>query len=132
METTSGSRVQPHNERAAAVWSAGGGGYDEIGRGIADALEHCVLRLDPKPGERILDLSTGTGWALRLVARRRATVVGADIAPAAPVAPAHSRFDAPTRAETCAEYLASIDEWRTKRGYAVPAEFVIVSGRKDA
>jgi SAM-dependent methyltransferase len=73
-------RIQPHNERPAAVWSAGGKNYDEISRGIADAIEHCVLRLNPRPGERILDLSTGTGWTSRVVARRGATAIGADIA----------------------------------------------------
>ena len=72
--------VKPHNERPAAVWSSGGKAYDEISRGIADSIEHCVLRLNPQPGERILDLSTGTGWTSRLVARRGATVVGVDIA----------------------------------------------------
>src|SRR5688572_10049961 len=74
------ARIQPHNERPAAVWSSGGKHYDRISRGIADALEHCVLRLNPQPGERILDLSTGTGWTSRIVARRGATVIGADIA----------------------------------------------------
>lgn len=72
--------IRAHNERPATVWSSGGRHYDQISRGIADALEHCVLRLDPRPGERILDLSTGTGWTSRLVARRGATVTGADIA----------------------------------------------------
>ncbi len=72
--------IQPHNERPAAVWSSGGAGYDQISRGIADSIEHCVLRLDPRPGERILDLATGTGWTSRAVARRGATVTGADIA----------------------------------------------------
>jgi SAM-dependent methyltransferase len=72
--------VKPHNERPAAVWSSGGKAYDEISRGIADSIEHCVRRLDPQPGERILDLSTGTGWTSRVVARRGATVVGVDIA----------------------------------------------------
>src|SRR3990170_1768355 len=72
--------VQPHNERPAAVWSSGGAGYDRISRGIADSIEHCVLRLDPKPGERILDLATGTGWTSRLLAKRGAKVIGADIA----------------------------------------------------
>jgi SAM-dependent methyltransferase len=62
------------------VWSSGGADYDRISRGIADSIEHCVLRLDPKPGERILDLATGTGWTSRVVARRGATVFGADIA----------------------------------------------------
>jgi SAM-dependent methyltransferase len=72
--------IQLHNERPAAVWSSGGARYDQISRGIADSIEHCVLRLDPKPGERILDLATGTGWTSRLVARRGAKVTGADIA----------------------------------------------------
>lgn len=72
--------IEQHNERPAAVWSAGGQHYDAISKGIADALEHCVLRLNPRPGERILDLATGTGWTSRLVARRGATVIGADIA----------------------------------------------------
>src|SRR5262245_40393533 len=38
------------------------------------------MRLNPQPGERILDLSTGTGWTSRVVARRGGSVVGAGIA----------------------------------------------------
>ncbi len=76
------TRIQPHNERVAATWSAGGKDYDRISGGISDAIEHCVLRLNPQPGERILDLATGTGWASRAVARRGAVVTGLDIAPA--------------------------------------------------
>jgi SAM-dependent methyltransferase len=74
------STIQPHNMRAAAVWSRGGKAYDQISRGIADAIEHCVFRLDPQLGERVLDLSTGTGWTSRVVARRGGRVIGADIA----------------------------------------------------
>jgi SAM-dependent methyltransferase len=80
MQGTMTSRIQPHNVRPAAVWSAGGGEYDQISRGIADSIEHAVMRLDPRPGERILDLATGTGWTSRVVARRGATVTGVDIA----------------------------------------------------
>lgn len=90
-------RVQSHNQRAAGVWSSGGRKYDEISRGISDAIEHCVRRLDPQPGERVLDLATGTGWASRLVARRGASVVGVDIA--------HDLLDA-ARASADAEGLA--------------------------
>ena len=75
-----GTTIQVHNERAAMVWSAGGERYDEISRGISDSIEHCVRRLNPQPGERILDLSTGTGWTSRVVARRGAMVTGVDIA----------------------------------------------------
>ncbi len=72
--------IQAHNQRAAAVWSSGGSAYERISRGIADAIEHAVVRLAPQPGERILDLATGTGWAARSLARRGAEVVGVDIA----------------------------------------------------
>jgi SAM-dependent methyltransferase len=72
--------VQSHNQRAATVWSSGGAAYDRISRGIADSIEHCVVRLDPRPGERVLDLATGTGWTSRAVARRGANVTGVDIA----------------------------------------------------
>jgi SAM-dependent methyltransferase len=72
--------IQPHNERPAKVWSAGGNNYNEVSRGIADSIEHAVLRLNPRQGERILDLATGTGWTSRVVARRGAMVTGVDIA----------------------------------------------------
>jgi SAM-dependent methyltransferase len=74
------STIETHNERPAAVWSAGGSRYNNISRGIADSIEHCVLRLNPRAGERILDLATGTGWTSRVVAQRGAVVTGADIA----------------------------------------------------
>ena len=62
------SAIQPHNERAAAMWGAGGGDYDAISRTIADSIEHCVHRLGPRPGEMVLDLATGTGWTARVAA----------------------------------------------------------------
>jgi SAM-dependent methyltransferase len=72
--------IQPHNEPVAARWSAGGAAYDRISRQIADLIEHCVDRLDPLPGERILDLATGTGWTARRLHARGARVIGGDIA----------------------------------------------------
>ncbi len=77
---TTGAAIQPHNEKPSAVWSSGGANYDQISSGIADSIEHCVLRLNPQPREKILDLATGTGWTSRLVARRGANVIGVDIA----------------------------------------------------
>jgi SAM-dependent methyltransferase len=74
------SAIQAHNQRTAAVWSSGGAAYDEVSQQISSALLHCVRRLDPKPGERILDLATGTGWTSRLLAHRGARVMGVDIA----------------------------------------------------
>jgi SAM-dependent methyltransferase len=73
-------KIQPHNEAVGARWSAGGAAYDRISRQIADLIEHCVDRLDPRPGERILDLATGTGWTARRLHARGASVIGGDIA----------------------------------------------------
>ena len=73
------SSIRSHNEQSAATWDAGGIDYDAVSRAAADAMEHCVRRLDPKPGERVLDLATGTGWTARQAAARGAEVVGVDI-----------------------------------------------------
>lgn len=47
-----------------------------------------------------------------------------------PVALAYSRFPQSVRAETHEEYLDSIEPYRAGQGYAIPGEFVIVSGSK--
>lgn len=71
--------IQPHNAGAAATWASAGRQYDRISHSVADAIEHCVIRLAPSPGERVLDVATGTGWTARCVAARGATVVGVDL-----------------------------------------------------
>jgi SAM-dependent methyltransferase len=70
--------ILPHNAKAAATWNAGGREYDRISETIADAIEHCVIRLEPKPGEHVLDAATGTGWTARRIAARGAVVTGID------------------------------------------------------
>lgn len=74
--------ILPHNEKARSVWNAPGGRYDEVSRSIADAIEHAVERLHPAPGERVLDLATGTGWGSRIIAHRfpGTRLTGVDIA----------------------------------------------------
>ncbi len=73
--------VLPTNIQAARTWGAGGERYDQVSRGIADAIEHAVGALDPQPGERVLDIATGTGWAARSIAARGAAVTGIDLGP---------------------------------------------------
>ena len=75
----SAALIQPHNVRAAATWDSAGRHYERISQSIADAIEHCVVRLAPTPGERILDVATGTGWAARRMAARGARVIGIDL-----------------------------------------------------
>jgi SAM-dependent methyltransferase len=84
--------VLPHNSGSSAVWSAGGQAYDEISRGIADAIEHCINRLAPRFGEKILDLAAGTGWTSRRLADRGFNVTAVDFA--ADVVVAGARFAA--------------------------------------
>ncbi len=71
--------IQPHNLKTAATWNAGGEHYDKISQTIADSIEHCVIRLAPRSGERVLDVATGTGWTARRVAARGAAVTGVDL-----------------------------------------------------
>jgi ubiquinone/menaquinone biosynthesis C-methylase UbiE len=71
--------VLSSNIQAARTWGAGGEGYDQISRGIADAIAHAVSALDAQSGERVLDIATGTGWAARSIAARGAAVTGVDL-----------------------------------------------------
>jgi SAM-dependent methyltransferase len=71
--------VRPHNQQAAATWGAGGRDYDKISENVSDAIEHLVRRILPVPGERFLDIATGTGWTARRLAARGAGEVGIDL-----------------------------------------------------
>ena len=72
--------IQTFNEKAARVWSSGGHGYEMIAQQCLPAIVHAVDRLDPKPGELVLDVGTGTGRAAREVLARGASATGVDIA----------------------------------------------------
>ena len=65
--------VLSHNLKAGATWGSGGEAYDIISDSIADGIDHVVNRVRPKPGERFLDIATGTGWTARHLAARGAT-----------------------------------------------------------
>ncbi len=71
--------VLPHNEKSGATWGSGGAEYDLISEAIADSTEHLLNRLGVRPGERALDLATGTGWTARRLAQKGAKVTALDI-----------------------------------------------------
>jgi SAM-dependent methyltransferase len=67
-------------QRHAVVWGAGP--YQGITETITDIHGVVIDRLDPRTGQRLLDLACGTGAVAELAAERGAEVVGVDIAPA--------------------------------------------------
>ncbi len=71
--------ILPHHEAAASLWSLGGKGYDRVSFAISDALAHATQRLNARPGERVLDVATGTGWTARNLAAFEADVTAVDI-----------------------------------------------------
>lgn len=66
-------------QRHATVWSSGP--YQGVTETITDIHDVVLDRLAPEPGQRFLDLATGTGAVAELAAQVGADVVGIDIAP---------------------------------------------------
>lgn len=66
--------------KAAQRRAWGAASYEEIPASYQPMLEHVVRRLDPQPGERWLDVGTGTGALAERVAVRGARVTGVDLA----------------------------------------------------
>jgi ubiquinone/menaquinone biosynthesis C-methylase UbiE len=66
--------------RHSAMW--GSGPYEKVADSIADIHELVIERLDPRGGERLLDLACGTGAMAERAAARGAEVTGVDLAPA--------------------------------------------------
>ena len=62
-----------------AIWSSGS--FEEIAAGAAPSHDALVAALAPRPGERWLDVATGTGAVALRAARAGADVTGVDIAP---------------------------------------------------
>ncbi len=67
-------------QRQSVMW--GKGPYQRITETIRDIHERVIARLDPRPGERLLDLACGTGAVAEDAAARGADVTGVDLAPA--------------------------------------------------
>ena len=66
-------------QRASVMW--GSAPFEKVADQIANIHDHLVRALNPQPGERWLDVATGTGAVAVRAARARAEVTGSDIAP---------------------------------------------------
>ncbi|HEY3962053.1 MAG TPA: methyltransferase domain-containing protein [Gaiellaceae bacterium] len=67
-------------QKQGVMW--GEGNFDEVADSIDDVHRAVADSLDPKPGERWLDVACGTGRIAELAAAAGASVVGIDLAPA--------------------------------------------------
>jgi SAM-dependent methyltransferase len=67
-------------QRQAVMW--GSGPFENVANEIANLHEHLVRALDPQPGEKWLDVGTGTGAVAMRAARAGAEVTGSDLSPA--------------------------------------------------
>jgi len=133
--------VRPGGRVAAAVWGARARcGWAEIFP-IVDARvesEVCPMFFQ-LGGEGALAMAMGMAGLAPVRAERIAVTIayasGEEACLAAfaagPVALAYSRFDARTRAEAEAEFLASIAGFRVGAGYEIPGEFVVAVGTRN-
>jgi len=122
----------------AAVWGARGNcGWADIFP-IVDrrvASDVCPMFFHLGTDDTLAETMRSAGFAGVEVSRLTTTLqytspdeaCGAAFA-GGPVALAYSRFAEQVRAEAHAEYLTSIEPWRSGRAYAVPGEFVVARG----
>jgi SAM-dependent methyltransferase len=130
--------LKPGGRAVCAVWGARKNcGWAEIFP-IVDSrvsTEVCPLFFQLGAGEALSMTYEAAGFG-EVVCERITTILeydGPDSAVGAafaggPVAMAYARFDDETREEAHAEYLASIESFRSDEGYRIPGEFVVVHG----
>ncbi len=130
--------LKPGGRAVAAVWGARQKcGWAEIFPIVDSKVESevCPMFFQLGTGDRLKRAFAEAGFSA-VETDRISSVLHYDSAADAcgaafeggPVALAYSRFDAPTRASGQAEYLASIEPWRSGAQYDVPGEFVIAAG----
>lgn len=67
-------------QRQQATWATGD--FNEIARQVMSASEALCQAVDPRPGQRVLDVACGSGNAALVAARRYCEVTGIDYVPA--------------------------------------------------
>lgn len=119
-------------ERARCAWSAL---FPIVDAEVA--TEVCPLFFRLGQADTLARLCAGAGLVQVQTERMRTTLhyaSGDEACRAAfaggPVALAWSRFDEAARARTCRRYLDALAPWRQGERYAVPAEFVLITGQR--
>lgn len=132
--------LKPGGRAVAAVWGARAHcGWAEIFPIVDSRVQSdvCPMFFQLGTGDALAASFAAAGFGDVVTERLSATLhydSAEDAAGAAfdggPVALAVSRFDESTRAAAQAEYLASIEAWRSGDAYDVPGEFVVTSARR--
>ena len=78
-QTPVSAEPDPLAARVRATWTSGD--FGRIARGYELGAAQFITRLELEPGERVLDVATGTGNLAIPAARTGALVTGVDIAP---------------------------------------------------
>jgi ubiquinone/menaquinone biosynthesis C-methylase UbiE len=132
--------LEPGGRLVAAVWGARARcGWAEIFEIVDRRVQSdvCPMFFQLGTGDNLRHAMERAGFT-NLVVDRLSTALryessedacGAAFA-GGPVALAYAHFDAPTREEAHAEYLASIAPWRRGDAYEIPGEFVIARGER--
>lgn len=133
-------QIQAHNVRVATVWGSAGRSYDKVSECIADSIEHMLNRIDVKPGERVLDLATGTGWTARRLAQKGAHVTTILRMPSGKAAwdifvdgygPTKAVYQSTDRKdELKRDFIAFHDAYRTEMGIAMPRDYLVIIGTR--
>jgi ubiquinone/menaquinone biosynthesis C-methylase UbiE len=135
------SRVlEPGGRLVAAVWGARKAcGWAEIFPIVESRVQTDVcpmfFQLGTGPALQLAFERAGFGEVVTdRISTRLEYATGEEAADAAfaggPVAMAYSRFDDETRRSARAEYITSIEAYRSAGGYQIPGEFVIAAGRR--
>jgi ubiquinone/menaquinone biosynthesis C-methylase UbiE len=133
--------LQPGGRAVVSVWGARSCcGWAEIFPIVESRVESevCPMFFRLGTGDSLARAMTEAGFG-DVGARRLSTTLeyasGEEACGAAfaggPVALAYSRFDDRVREEARADYLSSIDRYRTASGYAIAGEFVVARGARS-
>jgi ubiquinone/menaquinone biosynthesis C-methylase UbiE len=134
--------LTPNGRAVAAVWGERSRcGWAEIFPIVDCRVESevCPMFFQLGTGRNLEAAFTAAGFtevettrlAVSLPYESAADALGAAFA-GGPVALAYSRFDESKREGAHREYLESIEPYRRGRGYEIPGEFVVTTGRKSA
>src|SRR5262245_37625440 len=79
MESNASPDYRAVTDRLQAAWSTGD--FNQLARQVVSVSEALVQAVDPRPGQRVLDVACGSGNSALVAARRYCEVTGLDFAP---------------------------------------------------